>query len=304
MRVSVVIPTYNYGRFLRACLDSVLEQTVPPDEIVVVDDGSGDETPEILTSYSSVPSVRLIRIENSGEACARNAAIGAATGDIIAIQDSDNVWEPNKLELQLPLFDDRRVGVVYSGFRWFNQDGYLGERRVQRMPRKHMFRAFVDDNPIPHSTALIRRQCLDKVGTYVQAFVPSCDYHLFLRIFAAGYEFDCVEKPLVRIRTGHESLSSQMGRRMNVLPRIMDDVFETPPGRDVFPRALVRRAWANYYAVRGLWLYDQGDRKSAGLDALRSIATRPSSIMPWRLLAKSVLPPVIVARLRSPGRVR
>jgi len=297
--VSIVIPTYNYGRFLRPCLDSVLAQTVPPDEIIIVDDGSTDETPDIIASYLSVPSVRHIRTENFGEACARNTAIAAATGDIIAVQDSDNIWEPNKLELQLPLFASKKIGVVYCGFHWFNQGGCLGTHRVRRMPRHEMLRAFVDGNPVPHSAALIRRECLDKVGNYVQAFVPSADYHLFLRIAAAGYAFDCVDKPLLRIRTGHDSLSSQMAIRMQALPRIMNDVFQKSPGRDVFSRAMVRRAWSGFYAGRGEWQYDQSNRWNAVADAMRSIATRPWNGLAWRLLAKGVLPPAIVARLRS-----
>lgn len=301
MRVSVVVPTYNYGRFLRPCLDSVLRQTVRPDEIVVVDDGSTDETAEIMTPYLSEPNIRFIRTGNFGEACARNTAISAATGDIIAVQDSDNTWEPNKLELQLPLFDDPEVGVVYCGFHWFNQSGHLGTRRVKRMNRDEMLRAFVDDNPIPHSTALIRRKCLDDVGLYVQAHVPSADYHLFLRIAAAGYRFDCVEKPLAWIRTGHDSLSSQMARRMENLPRILDDVFLNPPGRDVFSRAMVRRAWGGFYAARGQWQYEQRRRWAAAVDSLRCIARCPSIGAAWRLLAKSVLPPAVVARLRSPA---
>lgn len=299
MRVSVVLPTYNYGRFLRSCLDSVLAQTVPADEIIIVDDGSTDDTPEIIASYHKEPSVRHIRTENFGEACARNTAIAAATGDIIAVQDSDNIWEPDKLELQLPLFDSPRIGVVYCGFHWFNESSQLGTRRVQRMTPNETLRAFADDNPIPHSAALIRRECLAKVGDYVQAFVPSADYHLFLRIAAAGYEFDCVEKPLLRVRTGHDSLSSQMAKRMKNLPLILTDVFQSSPGRDVFSRTLVWRAWAGFYANRGQWNYDQGKRWDAIIDSVRSIATRPSAGIAWRVLAKSVLPCAIVRSLRS-----
>ena len=114
MRVSVIIPTYNYAHFLPECIDSVLAQTVLPDEIVIVDDGSTDNTPEIIKPYLSHSLIKYIRTENSGVSSARNLAIMEASGDLIGILDSDDKWRSDKLELQLPLFENEKVGVVYS----------------------------------------------------------------------------------------------------------------------------------------------------------------------------------------------
>jgi len=105
MQISVIITTYNYGHFLPDCLESVLSQTVPPDEIVIVDDGSTDNTSEVIQPYLSNPRVTYIKTVNSGVSAARNTAIAATSGDIIAILDADDKWRSDKLELQLPLFE-------------------------------------------------------------------------------------------------------------------------------------------------------------------------------------------------------
>src|SRR5687767_14566662 len=97
--VSVVIPTYNYGRYVGDAIDSALAQTRPPDEVVVVDDGSTDDTPDRLAAYGD--RIRVVRQTNQGLSAARNAGIRAAHGDWVAFLDSDDAFHPRKLELQL-----------------------------------------------------------------------------------------------------------------------------------------------------------------------------------------------------------
>jgi glycosyltransferase involved in cell wall biosynthesis len=125
VQTSVIIPTYNYGRFLREALDSVLAQTVGDFEVIVVDDGSTDNTPDILASMSD-PRLRSVRIPNSGIAGARNQGLREASGEFIAFLDSDDRWLPHKLELQLSiLMSEPSVGVVFTDFVRFNRDGFL-----------------------------------------------------------------------------------------------------------------------------------------------------------------------------------
>src|SRR6478735_6137584 len=101
--VSVIIPTYNYGRFLRHALRSALDQTVTPLEIIVVDDGSTDETPDVVASFGE--KVRYIRQENSGVCVARNRGVADSTGKLIAFLDADDIWEPEKLAKQRERFE-------------------------------------------------------------------------------------------------------------------------------------------------------------------------------------------------------
>src|SRR5690242_14976762 len=114
--VSVIIPTYNRARFVGEAVASALAQTLPPLEVIVVDDGSTDDTADVVARLND-PRVVYLRQENAGPATARNTGVEAARGDLIALLDSDDRWLPRKLELQVPLFEgDGKIGLVYGGF--------------------------------------------------------------------------------------------------------------------------------------------------------------------------------------------
>ncbi|MFY9530791.1 MAG: glycosyltransferase [Candidatus Acidiferrales bacterium] len=128
VQVSVLIPTFNYGRFLRESLGSVFSQTVTNFEIVVVDDGSTDETSEILRSVSD-PRVKVFKIPHGGIANARNRALREASGEFIAFLDADDRWRPDKLEKQLSiLLSEPAVGAVFSDFVRFTEKGLLANQ--------------------------------------------------------------------------------------------------------------------------------------------------------------------------------
>src|SRR5437773_3781756 len=112
--VSVVIPTYNYARYLPEAIDSALAQTHAPLEVIVVDDGSTDDTPRVLAVYGD--RIRVIRQANRGPGAARNTGIAAARGEYVGFLDADDVWLPRKLELQMARFEaDQGLGLVHCG---------------------------------------------------------------------------------------------------------------------------------------------------------------------------------------------
>jgi len=116
MRVSAIIPCYNYGKYLPRAIDSILAQTRPVSEILVVDDGSTDNTREVATSYGD--RVQYIFQQNQGRAAARNHGMREATGDWIALLDADDWWFPEKIELQLKAAAARPEAVlVYTGIK-------------------------------------------------------------------------------------------------------------------------------------------------------------------------------------------
>jgi len=125
--VSVVIPTYNRAQFIERCVCSALQQTYRDLEVIVVDDGSNDGTDIRIDNLKRTDSrLHFLRHDkNRGAQAARNTGIYAARGKYIAFLDSDNEWMPDKLERQLPLFENNnnKVGVVYSGFTWQYSDG-------------------------------------------------------------------------------------------------------------------------------------------------------------------------------------
>jgi len=189
--VSVVIVNYNYGRFLRACIDSVLAQTYRPLEIIAVDDGSTDDSREILQQYRD--RCRLIFQENAGQAAGMNAGVAAATGEFIAMLDSDDVWLPHKLERVIPIFrQDPRVGWVRHKFQLVDET-LSPQRRV--IP---VFRGSRPEAPDPvllierlitaGTSIVIRRSAAERAFPLFTSdrFRTDGDAFLLAHLYAAG----------------------------------------------------------------------------------------------------------------------
>ena len=128
--VSVIIPIYNSGKYLREAIDSVLAQKYSPLEVVVVDDGSSDNGPELASSFG--PQVRVIAIPHRGHPAARNAGVAASTGDFLAFLDADDLWTGNKLELQLQAFAaNPSLDLVFGHMQNFVSPELTAEERAK-----------------------------------------------------------------------------------------------------------------------------------------------------------------------------
>jgi glycosyltransferase involved in cell wall biosynthesis len=155
-RISVVVPAYNAARYVRASIASVLTQTLPPDEVIVVDDGSSDRTPTVVDEFA--PLVRLVRQEHMGYAVAMNRGVHEASGSLLAFQDADDLWEPEKLERQRGAIDaDPDVDAVFGHVECFLSPDLAPEaaRRYHVPPVMAAYQLM---------TMLIRRSVFDRVG--------------------------------------------------------------------------------------------------------------------------------------------
>ena len=152
--VSVVIATYNMGAYIHQAVASVLAQQDSDLEVVVVDDGSEDNTQEALRAFADEPRVRVLSQENQGQPKAKNAGIRAARGRYIAFCDADDYWLPQKLSLQLPLLKTNpRVGVVYSAISTLEADGELRSRKDRPFYRGDVLETMFLRNIIPFGPA-------------------------------------------------------------------------------------------------------------------------------------------------------
>jgi len=204
---SIVIPTYNRCNQLRAALDSVLAQTFKDYELIVIDDGSTDETPSIEDIYKD--KIRFIRQKNRGVSAARNAGILTGDSDYIAFLDSDDIWLPNKLKKQFA-FIKENPGIP------LNQTNEIWVRNGRRVnPKlKHLKRAgdiFIDSLPlclISPSAAVINREIISEYGLFDEK-LPACeDYDLWLRILAHE-KAGLIDENLVIRYSGHQGQLSQ-----------------------------------------------------------------------------------------------
>jgi len=208
--VSVVIPAFNAERHLRETVESVLAQTYRDFEVVIVDDGSSDGTRALAESFGA--PVRCVSQANAGPSAARNRGIREAVGALIAFVDADDLWRPEKLAEQVPLFDAAgRVGLVYCHAERMDEAGEPLPTVQSPKPVGHVFKDFLFRNHCPTSAAVVRRECFGRCGGFAEDMVWAEDWHLWLRL-ARHYDFAAVPRVLVRHRVHTAALTKQTER--------------------------------------------------------------------------------------------
>ena len=211
--VSVVIATYNYADYLPQAVDSALGQSFQDLEVIVVNDGSTDNTAEIVAPYRTHPKVQYFEKPNGGQASAKNLGIVKSRGTYIAFLDADDFWEPHKLDQQLDLFRrNPRVGVVYSGFRLVGPGGEPLSTENPPCYRGRVLRYLYGNNFVDFSSSVVRRDVMERYGMFDESIAMGIDYDLWLRLSGVT-EFDYMPKPLVAIRVGHRQMSTNLNGR-------------------------------------------------------------------------------------------
>jgi glycosyltransferase involved in cell wall biosynthesis len=219
--VSVIIPTYNYAQYLPDAIDSVLNQTYKDFEIIVVDDGSTDNTSDVILQYLSNPCLRYIRKENGGQASAKNRGIIESKGEFIAFLDADDIWFSNKLELQLQLFGKNpHTGVVYSRRIYIDPSGKPLRTNQPKLHRGSILNKLYVTNFVCFSSSIVRRVCFQRLGLFDEKLRFSEDYDFWIRV-ASSYRFEFVDLPLIYYRTGHSSTSADKDKVYDTVLEIM-----------------------------------------------------------------------------------
>ena len=206
--VSVVLPTFNRGWTVNHAIDSVLVQDDPALELIVVDDGSTDDTPHRLAAYES--RIRVIRQANQGVSAARNAGIRAASGDLIAFLDSDDAWLPDKVAAQVAFFNDHPLSrICQTEEIWIRNGVRVNPGKRHRKAGGMIFERSLALCLVSPSAVMLRRSLLDEVGLF-DPVLPACeDYDLWLRI-AWKYPIDLIDRPLIVKHGGHADQLSRM----------------------------------------------------------------------------------------------
>jgi glycosyltransferase involved in cell wall biosynthesis len=221
-RVSAVITTYNYAEFIREAIESVLAQTLQPDEIVVIDDGSTDATPSIVAEYAA-RGVRYVRQENAGAAAARNRGLQEARGEFIAYLDADDIWLPGKLAAQVRFLRGRPDAVAVSGsyIWWHVRDNLRWQEVVRELDRERMARELTVSNVVGNpSMALIRRAALEQAGPFNTELHWGQDWEMFIRLARLGV-IGMLPQPMIIYRWHDQSLSNdRRWERLATMQRI------------------------------------------------------------------------------------
>ncbi|HVZ07704.1 glycosyltransferase [Rhodopila sp.] len=211
--VSVLIPAYNAATHLGRAIDSVLAQTHPPVEVLVIDDGSRDRTAEIAAAYPA--PVRLIRKENGGPASARNRGAAEARGEWLALLDADDWWFPEKLARQLRYAEDPAVGMIHC----------MPDHKDEVMPAVLTFDDLWERNWVSNSSVMLRKQAFEELGGFNEAkeLISVEDYNLWMRMAASRWRLVTCPEPLFHYTRGI-GISSHSDRFLRASLFNLDDI--------------------------------------------------------------------------------
>ena len=245
MRVSVIIPSYNRCQTLKRALRSVFAQTLQPDEVLVIDDGSTDETPIMM--QSDYPAVKYSYQPNRGVSMARNLGIAQSKGEWLAFLDSDDEWLPNKLEQQLDLLKIHQdMAVCHTDEIWIRNGKRVNSMKKHTKKGGWIFQHCLPLCAMSPSSIIIHRSIFDLVGPFDEN-LPACeDYDLWLRI-TARYPVLFIETPLIIKYGGHgDQLSTKywgMDRfRIQAIEKILRSNHLNQENRQAAVAMLVKKA--------------------------------------------------------------
>jgi glycosyltransferase involved in cell wall biosynthesis len=299
--VSVVIPVYNGGAFLERAIASVSAQTYSSIEIVIVDDGSTDNSLAVISACSTRAPLRVLCQQNGGVALARHNAVFASTGAFIAFLDQDDWWREDKIAKQIEVFQsDSSLALVHTKSAYYDESAraFVPPINVSAAPYEmagHCYERLLMANPISNSTVMIRRPAFDAVGGFDLSIGGNtvADYALWLRL-ARQYTFAFVPQELAVLRLHAEQGTWRRDAMLRAELALLTK--EVPDALRRSPR--MRHRFAGLEEALGVAWLDAGNYSAARNHFMRAWRDEPSFRRTGLCLASS-LPSGIVERWRS-----
>jgi glycosyltransferase involved in cell wall biosynthesis len=293
--VSVVMGSYNSAAWIAATIDSILAQTHPVAEVVIIDDGSTDRTAEIANSYGS--RILLVQEQHRGRPY-RNRGIQASKGALVAFIDADDYWHPEKIERQLARMREQRAEWVICEAEWLDMEaGRLIAPVGMAAMEGDILEALFLHNFIVASTPVVARRVLDAVGGFDESVdvAPVEDWDLWLRI-AAMQPLACVRERLATLRLHTDSFlaSTPLTRRIQSLENVINHSAEREPARLGPIRAV---ALHNAYFAAGVGAFRQGRTPEARTYFLKAWRQHPTDFGALAYAGLSWMGPMASARL-------
>ncbi|MFN8445496.1 MAG: glycosyltransferase [Caldilineaceae bacterium] len=243
--VSIIIPNYNHARYLGDAIESALAQSYTPREVIVLDDGSTDNSREVAMHFSGY--IDYIHQENRGLAPARNAAIRAATGKYVALLDADDAYEKHFVGRAVDALRSQPTARgVYTGYSFIDQKNHpLPQLETRVLPAKELHKALLFNNFLVPACVFVERDCYVQSNLFDERLSACADWDMWLRL-SNKYEIVGLPEALVRYRIVVGSMSSNPQRMLNERLAVLEKhVGAEPPATD--PNDRVRRAYAEAY---------------------------------------------------------
>ncbi|HMK54619.1 MAG TPA: glycosyltransferase [Methanobacteriaceae archaeon] len=279
--VSVVLPTYNRATVVGDAIKSVLDQTFCDLELIVVDDGSTDNTLEVVNSFKDDRVQYVTHSTNKGAASAMNTGIRASRGDYVSIQNSDDYWLPDKIENEIKAFEgsDSTLGVVYSGVCQIKNDKqtYIPGPGVKK--KEGYIHGEILGGNFVNGLSLMKKECFQKAGFYDENLPGLEDWELYIRI-SKYYQFKFVDKPLIRATISHDSLSGKASVFIDSAKIIVEKNYD-----DYHKN---KKALSSIYGSSGSWSCLDGQLKIGRSFFTKSIKINPTNLQVYIALFLSL----------------
>jgi glycosyltransferase involved in cell wall biosynthesis len=274
--VSVIIPNYNYAQYVGEAVESALAQTYSNIEVIVVDDGSTDDSINVLEGFED--KINLVKQENGGVSAARNAGVAASQGELLAFLDADDIWHRQKVERQVAAFlGDNSVGLVHVGVQDIDETRAEVERHLDGMEGWVADELLKWERPVilgGGSGVMITRRAFDKAGAFDTRLMTSADWDLYYRVCRLNI-VAFIPEILLYYRVHGSNMHSNVGRMEREMSLFYEKAFDT---EDQSVLKMKDRALGNYHRVMaGSYFYAGAYGKFAS-HAAKSIGHHPSNI--------------------------
>ena len=264
MKISVIIPTYNRKKTLARAIQSVMNQSLSPFEILIIDDGSNDGTEEWVKE--NFQNIKYIYQNNRGVSSARNIGIENANGDWVAFLDSDDEWLSNKLHEQVIAIESNpKIKFFHTNEIWIRNGVRVNQMKKHKKYGGYIFEKCLDICRVSPSSVLIQKEVFDNIGVFDESLRVCEDYDLWLRI-TSKYPVEFLDVPLIYKYGGHADQLSKVNDgiesyRIQSLEKIINSGFLSDEQKVMAVNALVNK----------MKIYSKGLKKRKKLDALQDI---------------------------------
>ena len=275
-RVSIILPCYNGAKWIGQAIESVLAQTYKDFELIVIDDGSTDNSKEVISSYLYDERVRYIYQENRGFSATLNRGIKESKGEFIGFIGQDDLYVPNKLQVQVRYLDEHSdVDLVHSNYCFINPTGQIIRIRHIKIPkfpsREKLIEHLFIYNFIGFETVLLRKKCLDKVGLFDERMIGFSDHDMWLRI-AGEFNIAYIDSILVKKREHPQQLSKIAIERC-----LYDELLMAVKAIKRYPflKKAIKKKLASIYYSLGLAMLEKEIYESAKQKFFKAIQYEP-----------------------------
>ena len=313
-KISIIIPTYNSAQYICEAIESVLNQTYKDFEIIVVDDGSTDNTKEVIKPYLN--KIKYIYQQNSGPSAARNRGIKEAKGEYIAFLDADDIWLPQKLELQIKFMETYpNLGLTFADVCFFRKERriikktFLKDKKVfknlhtqstsffEKIFLEKIFNALIEENFVPTSTVVAKMECFNKVDFFDETLFSVEDRDMWLRI-ALFYDIGFINFPLVLKRFHETNISANQELALKSRLKVMKK-FLNYSNLPIKSKKIIKQTINKIHFDLGYLYFTYEKFPLSRIYFRKFLKENPFIFKPWIYILLSVLPTSDIRKLKN-----